>query len=434
MRELSRIQPNYVRWSNELIFAANQCSLLERRLLYWISAWVRDNFTAKKLGVPENWKDLVAHLTRKDLATIAGGKNVPRTFRALKTLSGLTLVVRRKSSDGKFIYSNVHWLDSFTYEDEAGPYDLRISPELLNYLINVERNFTTLNIGEAMSFRSKETQKMYEFIKMYSGNFRYADHESNAKGVKYAKNVIPVKIETLRMLFGLNGKDTSRGCDKKEKGKYTNYYSIRKNILKRAQQELYEHYKLGKGEVWFDFQEVPIVSGGTRRGIKVTTVYLYIYTKDHPKTGVDRPWQQSDPDLYPFVESLEEAASLTPLERMKSNSLMPMSVDDKKVALASKLRLYLAPDEVAYYMRKTAEESMKNLLNQADCYMNMIQVILDKEKQHRFKTGTKAFKRNCLVNFVFTKNLQQCFGWSIPQVNRPNHLRSHKQNKQLPIL
>ena len=55
---LRQIKHNRVRWSNFLINAAIDCSALEKRALYLISAWVKENFVVKNLGVPDNWKKL----------------------------------------------------------------------------------------------------------------------------------------------------------------------------------------------------------------------------------------------------------------------------------------------------------------------------------------------------------------------------------------
>jgi len=51
-----------------------------------------------------------------------------------------------------------------------------------------------------------------------------------------------------------------------------------------------------------------------------------------------------------------------------------------------------------------------------DSYAQVIQVIYEKLQQPKFQQGTKVYKRKCLIEFVFTKNLLN-YGWSIV----PNH-------------
>lgn len=45
-------------WSNKLLKAALDCTAVEKRVLYLISLWIKENYTSKHLNVPENWKDL----------------------------------------------------------------------------------------------------------------------------------------------------------------------------------------------------------------------------------------------------------------------------------------------------------------------------------------------------------------------------------------
>jgi hypothetical protein len=72
LETLQGIKHKRVRWSNFLINAAIDCSALEKRALYLISAWVNDNFVAKNLGVPDNWKELYMQMSEDDLGYIGG--------------------------------------------------------------------------------------------------------------------------------------------------------------------------------------------------------------------------------------------------------------------------------------------------------------------------------------------------------------------------
>ena len=76
---LRQIKHNRVRWSNFLINAAIDCSALEKRALYLISAWVKENFVVKTLGVPDNWKKLYMKMTEEDLGYIGMLVNQSKT-------------------------------------------------------------------------------------------------------------------------------------------------------------------------------------------------------------------------------------------------------------------------------------------------------------------------------------------------------------------
>ena len=137
------------------------------------------------------------------------------------------------------------------------------------------------------------------------------------------------------------------------------------------------------------------------------TVYLYIYTKDNPKKGVNRPWQEGDEPLSPYVTNFEEAARLTPKQRLQANPLYHIDGDAKEAFHARKLSRYFDAEDVAYYMGKTRLEMQKRKYNKTDIIMQMIQVIQDKEQQPKFKRQTLVYQRNCLELYVFTDNLKR---------------------------
>ena len=159
---VSKVTHEQVRWSNAIVNSPVMYGLIERRTLYFITGEVKHKFTEKNLGVPDNWQDLYFHLTDKDLGLIGGEKNVPRTYEALSKLGEKFLPVSFRNQKGELVVGKVHWVDSFFYNTETGLYDVRVSPEIMPYLIDISRSFTTFDLGTAMLLRSKYSQKMYE--------------------------------------------------------------------------------------------------------------------------------------------------------------------------------------------------------------------------------------------------------------------------------
>lgn len=419
MRDLLHIKHMDVRWSNFLINAAIDCSLLEKRVLYFISAWVMRNFTEKNLGVPDNWHELYFEMTDADLGAIGGKKNIPRTYEALLQLGKKCIPISYVNDKGEHVTGRIHWIDAFFYNKETKTYSVRVSPEILPYMINVKRNYTILDVGEAMTFQSTETQKMYELLTMYdSFPHRYTEKEAKAKGYTYAKNVYAIDIERFRQIFDLHEVVDDRTGKSVRRAKYSNFNAIKTRILERAQKELYQHYKCGTDCIWFDFQ----VNPDSRQGRKVKKVILYIYSKDTPKKGEDRPWQESDEPLCPYEQDYEEASKLTPQQKMHANPIYSLDANDKLKALADKLKEYFEKDDINYYMAKTMEEMQSRIYNKADAVMNVIYVIHEKEQQHKFSTKAVGYQRYCLKRYVFTKNMLEYFGWSIP----PRELTQNK--------
>jgi len=101
--------------------------------------------------------------------------------------------------NGKTINGKVHWVDAFFYNSDTETYEVRVSPEIMPYLINLTKSFTTFNAKTAMLLTSKFGQKFYELCSQFSTDYQHIDKQ----GRRYKKNVIPIDIENFRRIFNL---------------------------------------------------------------------------------------------------------------------------------------------------------------------------------------------------------------------------------------
>ncbi len=401
--DLRKINHEKVSWSNWIINSPISYSLMERRAMYFLSGEVKHKFVEKGLGVPENWKELYFYLTDKDLGIIGGSKNVPRTYETLSCLGEKFIPVNYTSPEGKTYEGKVHWIDSFFYDKQTKKYIVRISPEIMPYLINLNNGFTSFDIGTAMMLRSKYSQKMYEICCKYDGEYRYS---SKASGIKYKKRVVPIKLENIRSLFNIDEQVDPRTGKTKRSMSFKSYKDIRVNILKVAQEELYWLYKNEASDVWFDFQPGP----RTGKGGKVSSVLLFIYTREHPKPGLQRPWQKGDDQLNPYESAVPATEGTkkkkTSAQKIHSNPWHDYEHQDRIVYTL--LSRYLTKKEASYYMRIIDEQAKRF----RDTYAQVIQVIQEKEGQGKFANSTKQYKRNNIMDYVLQVNLKD-YGWSI---------------------
>ena len=88
-------------------------------------------------------------------------------------------------------------------------------------------------------------------------------------------------------------------------------------------------YENGFCNVWFDYQE------GERkgRGGKVTSILLYIYTKENPKHGEARPWKKGDEPLCPFELHHEHKDNSIIQMRVKQNPWYNTTSEAQEYAL-----------------------------------------------------------------------------------------------------
>ena len=219
-------------------------------------------------------------------------------------------------------------------------------------------------------------------------------------------------MDKFRRIFNLDEVRDARTNRVITPATYVNFKNMRTNILDVAQSELYNLYLCHHSNVWFDYQPGPKKG----RGGKVSSVYIFIYTRDFPKNGLDRPWQDGDEPLSPFEKFALPMPKVSPQQRIKENLWYDLPDDTQERAVEALLSHYMMADELKYYMRQITVVAR----NHKDSWVQVIQVIKDKERQPKFQEGTDAFKHKCITEFALKKNLQ-VFGWSLepmPKVRR----------------
>lgn len=162
---------------------------------------------------------------------------------------------------------------------------MRVSPEIMPYLIDISKSFTTFDLGTAMLLRSKYSQKMYELCSQFCGDFRFLDSGEKAQGHVYKKRVVPIQMEDFRRIFNLDEVRDPRTKKVITPAIYTSFKEVRQFILEATQMELFELYAAKHSNLWFDFQEGPRKG----RGGKVSSIFIFIYTKEFPKEGLESP-------------------------------------------------------------------------------------------------------------------------------------------------
>ena len=135
--DILRIRHEKARWSNLLISAPIGNTLLERRILYFLTLSIKRKFTERGLGVPENWKELYFYLNEADLAQIGGIKNINYTYSVLCEIGKKFFPFHYYDKSGNKILGRMHWIDYFEFDKESRLYKMRVSPEIMPYIIDV---------------------------------------------------------------------------------------------------------------------------------------------------------------------------------------------------------------------------------------------------------------------------------------------------------
>lgn len=393
-------------FSNLLLRSPLRYTMMERRFLYKLSEAIKMRYEEMGLTMRDNWQNLVFNMTDRDLASVGGNTNVMRTYKTVRSLAQKAIVQFHENEDKQLVVDYFHWIDAFRWNTSTNDYMVRVSPELYDYVINLTKSFTVLNLHTAILLESKYSQKFYEICCLYSGDFRFIDPTTPDE--TYKKRVLKMSIEAFRFTFGLSELHDPKTGELLEKEKYQRFKTMVEKVILPAQRELYALYKNHLCDVWFDF-EVPDRYGRGRNG-SPKNLRFYIYSREFPKSNdaeMDRPWQEGDAMLFPYEE---KALKKAPKEKIfKQTDWLSLDREFQRDTVRRLLKSYLDNDAADYYITRIDEEQRQC----NDTYSQVIQVVYEKQKQAKFQQGTKKYKQKCLIDFVFAQNLKE-YGWSIP--------------------
>lgn len=393
-------------FNNLIIRSPLRYTMMERRFLYKLSEAIKKRFNEMGLTMRDNWNNLVFNMTDRDLASVGGNTNVMRTYKTVRSLAQKNIVQFHENKDKQLVVDYFHWIDAFRWNTSTNDYTVRVSPELYDYVINLTKSFTVLNLHTAILLESKYSQKFYEICCLYSGDFRYIDPSTPKE--TYKKRILKMSIKTFRFTFGLSELHDPKTGELLEKEKYSRFKTMVEKVILPAQRELYALYQDHQCDVWFDF-EVSDRYGRGRNG-SPKNLHFYIYSREYPKShdaNKDRPWQEGDTPLFPYEE--KELKNTSKGKTFKQTDWLSLDGDFQREMVCQLLKSYLDDDAANYYINRVDEEQRQC----SDTYSQVIQVVYEKQKQAKFQQGTKAYKQKCLIDFVFAQNLKE-YGWSIP--------------------
>lgn len=393
-------------FSNLMMQSPLRYTMMERRFLYRLSEEIKRRYTKMGLAAKENWDSLVFRMTDNDIACVGGKNNWKRTYHVIRQLADRAVIQFTRNEKGELILGYFHWIDAFNWNTSTNDYTVRVSPELYDYVINLTKKFTILDLHTAIRLESKYSQKFYEFCCQYSGDYRYSDPDDQK--TYYKQRVVKIDITAFRFMFGLSELHDPKSGELIAKPKYQRFQQILNKVMVPAQEELYGLYKNGLCSVWFDYYATDCPNAKSAP----TTLYFFIYSRKHPKSkdaSLDRPWKEGDDPLVPF----EDRKPRQRKPRLSLTDWRKMTADSQKDYILRYIRYYLKPAEISYYMRKIDEVQART----GDAYAQVIQVLYDKQQQEKFIKGTRAYKRKSLIDFVFNENLKS-FGWNIPPMHK----------------
>lgn len=120
----------------------------------------------------------------KELTSFLGIKDPNYTYfkSVVKKLMQKIIEIRQKDGSWELF----HWVSKSSYINSTGIAEIKISDELLPYLVNLDKNFTKIELGVLLNFKRTYSFRLYQLIKKWSNLGKWA-----------------IEIENLKLLLGV---------------------------------------------------------------------------------------------------------------------------------------------------------------------------------------------------------------------------------------
>jgi plasmid replication initiation protein len=134
-----------------------------------------------------------------------------------------TVVIRRRTEEGKREFEKINVLSKCTYREGKGIVEARFTEDMRPFLLKLKGRFTLYLIKVFLKLRSKYSTQIYELLKMRQG-----------LGSRYK-----ISVEEFRRTLGLEDKYEGR------------FYSIKDRVIEQARRELKE-----KADIYFTYRVI----------------------------------------------------------------------------------------------------------------------------------------------------------------------------------
>ncbi len=222
--------------SNDLTKAKYDFDVIEKRIIYFLIQAIREQFVEKQ-GSRNLFDNMIVQINTDALRKV--NDNLNRVYEKAKKLRERSIVINDKD---KFL--SVGYINYAKHVKNKPYMEFEISREILPYLVELAKNFTTYSLTVAISLRSIYSQRFYELCSQY-----------RAKGYFF------ISIDELKTMF-------------KIEDKYKDFAQLNQRVIKPAEQELKELYDKGQSELYFTYKI------RTKEGKKVTSLEFIIQKKD----------------------------------------------------------------------------------------------------------------------------------------------------------
>lgn len=234
--------------SNSLTTARYEYTAIQKRCIYGIISEVRRIYVDRDLRPGEAvqgnlFSDMQVTFTQEMLCKM--GENVREVYKSFRGLGERPVEIFKKDGGWEILY----WAPYSKYDPKTKTYTVRVLKELLPYVVELAREFTSYSLTVAITLKSSYSQRFYELCCQYRSSKRFF-----------------LEIEKLRVMMKLDDKQ----C-------YESYGQIKRRIIDVAQRELKDLYEKAQCDLYFDYEVKD------KEGKKVMSLWFTIHDREAEK-------------------------------------------------------------------------------------------------------------------------------------------------------
>lgn len=202
--------------SNELTKAKYDFDVIEKRIIYILIAHIRQQFVDQH-GTRTLFDNLVVNIGTEQLRKC--NDNLNRVYDKAKKLRERTILI---NDNEKFL--SVGYINYAKHIKNKPYMEFEVSKEILPYLVELAKNFTTYSLSVAISLRSIYSQRFYELCSQYK-----------------SKGYFFISIDELKEML-------------KIEDKYKDFAQLNNKVISVAESELKELYDKGQSDIYFTWK------------------------------------------------------------------------------------------------------------------------------------------------------------------------------------
>ena len=205
---------------NRITMSRYDFTPIEKRCLYYVIKEVRRLYVDKELREDDKtyqdlFSDMYLHLKPEQLQSL--GDEVKDVYNALKRLRERTIEINTEE-----VWMVTSWILKAKHHKKTNTYEVLVSSEILEYLVELASQFTEYSLTVAISLKSTYSQRFYEWCCQYRNKGKFF-----------------LEVDRLRYLLKIE-----------EKKSYENTAEIKRSILDVAQKELQELFEAGQSDLY----------------------------------------------------------------------------------------------------------------------------------------------------------------------------------------